>query len=341
MKDCSQDLISFHDDDVTLDTAIQTKMRTNRNANRDRLQRGLERNEKPNRDYYIIQGSYAMKTMVQHPDNDYDIDDGVLFSEKKLKDRDGGALTPKDVKEMVRDALVEGGGLATTPKVRNCCVRVDYAAGHHIDIPVYRIIFNQEGEEIRRELAGTEWRESDPEKITKWFREEEKRSKIESENESQLRRMVRLLKAYARQNEGDNALSGLILTILATEKHTYYKAREDIAFRDLLGAVKARLLWNREVKNPTDAYEVLTKEADGEKIDAFDKCIAASLERLKSLDNANCTVAEARKTWDDVFKTGYFSKLQDNDKTAALAPYTPSPTEPKSKVSLSGPGTSA
>ena len=69
------------------------------------MKRGLEKNKKPKPDEFIIQGSYAMKTMTQHATNDYDIDDGAAFVEEKLKDemaerlrlpssqRNGGEIT--------------------------------------------------------------------------------------------------------------------------------------------------------------------------------------------------------------------------------------------------------
>ena len=48
------------------------------------MRKGLEDAEKPAPIEFVKQGSYAMKTMVQDPDNDYDIDDGVYFEKDKL-----------------------------------------------------------------------------------------------------------------------------------------------------------------------------------------------------------------------------------------------------------------
>src|SRR5205823_12422209 len=104
MKDCSNDIVNYHDDEVTLSSKTRENLRGNRDANRDRLKRGLEKNKKPKPDEFIIQGSYAMKTMTQHATNDYDIDDGVAFVEEKLKDENGVPFTPREAKEMVRDA---------------------------------------------------------------------------------------------------------------------------------------------------------------------------------------------------------------------------------------------
>ncbi len=77
MFDCSKDILAYHDDEVTLPHAERTNMRGRRDANRDRLKKGLKDKGKPAPREFARQGSYAMKTMVQHPDNDYDIDDGA------------------------------------------------------------------------------------------------------------------------------------------------------------------------------------------------------------------------------------------------------------------------
>lgn len=93
MKNCSQDVQNFHDDEVTIAAAQRREMRERRDANRDRLHRGLAKQGKPQPDRHIIQGSYAMKTMTQHPDRDYDIDDGAAFAADKLKMDTGAAMT--------------------------------------------------------------------------------------------------------------------------------------------------------------------------------------------------------------------------------------------------------
>src|SRR6266571_512536 len=260
MKDCSTDILNYHDDEVTLSPALRDKLRGNRDANRDRLRRGLETNKKPKPDEFIIQGSYAMKTMTQHPKNDYDIDDGVAFAEEKLKERNGTPFTPQQAKEMVRDALVEGGGLSEDPIVKKNCVRVKYAAGHHVDIPVYRTK-NSPGI-TKKELAGESWRESNPTEITDWFGRTEKNVRQTGEAEPQLRRIVRIVKKYARRNLERNSPNGLILTVLTAEQHTAYDSREDHAMREVLGKIRSRLLLDKVVFNPANRTEKLTRDKD-------------------------------------------------------------------------------
>jgi len=341
MKDCSDDITQFHDDRVNIGSEIQKQMRGNRNANRDRMRRGLEKNQEPTPDEHLIQGSYKMKTMVQHKDNDYDIDDGAGFNAAKLIKKDGAARTADEAKRMVKAALIEGGGLREDPIIKTNCVRVNYAAGHHIDIPVYRRTLDGNGNVTKLEIASDEWRDSNPREISDWFSKEEKNSVEDGKSDPQLRRIVRLVKRYSRSHFDGDSLSGLILTILTAEKLSHYPGRDDSAFRVTLAGAKGRLEGNRQVRNPANSTEILTKDTDGVKIDALVKRIGETLETLRVLDKPTCTTAEARSAWDATFKTDFFSKLQDDDDDAGRAPYTPSPTEPEKKVNLRGPGTSA
>ena len=54
MKNCSKDILKFHADDVTLPKPEQDKVRGNRNANRDRLKRGLDANDKSQPDEFVF-----------------------------------------------------------------------------------------------------------------------------------------------------------------------------------------------------------------------------------------------------------------------------------------------
>jgi hypothetical protein len=92
MYDCTKDVLAFHDAEVTLTQPLRTQMRDHRNANRKRLKDRLREKGYPRPEEFIKQGSYAMLTMVQDADNDYDIDDGVYFGETDLKDDAGEPL---------------------------------------------------------------------------------------------------------------------------------------------------------------------------------------------------------------------------------------------------------
>src|SRR4051812_20987874 len=105
MFDCSEDVLAYHDAEVTLPTKSQTTMRNHRNANRDRLKKGLKDADKPSPKEFKSQGSYVMKTMTQDSSNDYDIDDGVYFDKTDLVGPRGADMSALDARRMVRDAL--------------------------------------------------------------------------------------------------------------------------------------------------------------------------------------------------------------------------------------------
>src|SRR5437867_10634672 len=105
MYDCNDDVLAFHNEKVTLSQPLRTAMRDRRNANRKRLKDRLKEKKLPLPQEFIKQGSYAMLSMVQDDDNDYDIDDGVYFAEDDLKDKDGNPLSPSATRQLVCDAL--------------------------------------------------------------------------------------------------------------------------------------------------------------------------------------------------------------------------------------------
>src|SRR4051812_12604126 len=177
MQDCSADVLGYHDDKVTLPGDEQKNMRERRNANRKRLKKGLEKNKNPQPTLTKSQGSYAMKSMTQHDDNKYDIDDGVYFRKDDLVGPRGGEMTALEARQMVRDA-VDDDSFKEPPKVRLNCVRVQYEEGYHVDLPVYRLVTSTNvlgQEEEYAELASADWKRSDARDVTERFRGEYKR----------------------------------------------------------------------------------------------------------------------------------------------------------------------
>lgn len=162
MFDCSKEILNYHNDDVTLPQADRTTMRNHRDANRRRVTKGLAANCNPAPLEFLKQGSYAMKTMVQHPQNDYDIDDGIYFDKDGLKGAQGADKTARQTRQMVRDA-VDDGRFKTPPEVRGNCVRIYYDAGYHVDMPAYRRVVTKNffgNETVHYELASADWKRS-------------------------------------------------------------------------------------------------------------------------------------------------------------------------------------
>jgi hypothetical protein len=305
MSNCSDDVLAFHNDEVTLPQGQRTAMRNHRDANRERLKSRLKSDGKPTPYEFIKQGSYAMLTMVQDPDNDYDIDDGVYFTQASLKHGDGREMSPSEVKQMVCKALADD-RFKKQPQVRTSCVRIFYNEGYHVDMPVYRIRTSDGQYELATDNGWTVSRASD---VEEWFDRENEKSP-DTDNGWQFRRMVRDLKKFARSRKEwkDQIASGFIITKLAADFYVANKDREDLALRDTMKKIYNRLCASLQVYHPITQNVELTKgPADSTTQFLRDK-LRQALVDLAVLDTTTCTRKQALAAWDKVFGTDYFSK---------------------------------
>ncbi len=318
MKNCHEDVIAYHDEDVTLPYKERTEMRDRRNVNRRRLKNGLKRDGEPAPIGCRSQGSYAMRTMVQQPDKDYDIDDGVYFDKEMLKGPQGGDKSAGDAKEMVRKALHDD-SFKRPPETLKNCVRVYYNAGYHVDVPVYRQVTetNASGEEETwYELASTDWKRSGPLAVTDWFLEANKAQSPDGHNGGQLRRMARLLKAFARSRPSwrERIATGFMITKLVVEKYVANAGREDKALYDTMVAIRDRLDLDLEVEHPTVKGEMLTKGPDDGRTKFLREKLDWAIDELDVLFDPDCTREQALKGWDKVFNTTFFIERLEDDK---------------------------
>lgn len=318
MFDCSKDVLAYHDEEVTLRQKDQDEMRKHRNANRDRLMARLKEKNKPLPQEFIKQGSYAMKTMVQDPDIDYDIDDGIYFTQESLK-KDGDVdRSPTEAKQLVCNALQDD-RFDKKPQVRHSCVRIFYAEGYHVDMPVYRIRTS----DGKYELASDDgWTVSNAADTEDWFYKTNKEKSPDlGTNGGQFRRNVRLLKKFARsRSEWKNDIAtGFTITKLAEECFTADIAREDKALRDCMQCIHNRLIGNLEVKHPVTPYKMLTSGPNDRSTKLLRDKLKEALDELKVLDNVTCTAKQAAKAWDKVYDTDFFSLRQAATEKAAMA----------------------
>ena len=317
MFDCSKDICAYHNQDVTLPKTEQDRMRNRRNANRDRLRKGLEKAGKPAPIEFVAQGSYAMKTMVRDPDNDYDIDDGVYFRKEDLVGPRGAEMTSLQARQRVRDA-VDDGRFKQAPGVRSNCVRVYYEAGYHVDLPVYRRVMTSTvfGEETHYELAASSgWKRSDARDVTDWY--EDKRAK--SADGRQLRRINRDLKKYARSRHSWRAsiLSGFGISVLVIEWFRH-NDREDRALYDIMVAIRERLNWNLQVAHPVTPGDHITNGAEDAMARSFRDKLTDAIDTLQPLFRTDCTREQALKCWDKVFATTFFSERFESEQRASV-----------------------
>jgi hypothetical protein len=322
MFDCATDVVAYHNDEVTLKQSDRTNMRDRRDVNRTRIKNGLKAQSKPAPKRFVSQGSYAMLTMVQQPGNDYDIDDGCYFAADDLVTSTGAAMSPLDVRKMVRDA-VDDGSFKKKPEVRKNCVRVYYDAGYHVDIACYRVtvLTDATGSDIKiYELAGPSWRQSDARAVTEWFDEENQSQSPDEDNGRQLRRVTRNLKKFARSRESwcDSTASGVTISKLVTECYQPDAERDDVALHDTMKAIHDRLLSDLEVNHPVNVGDKLTKGKDDARTKFLRSKLANALADLDVLFENTCTRTKALAAWDKVYNTTFFSD-RDDAKTAKSA----------------------
>jgi len=295
---------------VNLSDAVRDELYAKREANRNRLKANLP--ERIRIKEFIAQGSMAIRTTVQEADGDYDIDDGVLFDGESLVGSIIGLfnLSSDEVREMVCEAL-RNEKFGRQPEIIGNCVRVFYAEGYHVDVPSFRIYdAGTSGE--RQEFAGKDgWRASDPTEINRWFESRvSKLNRIQEDAGSQFRRMIRLLKRFARSRGKQwNMPNGLKLTMLADECFERSAERDDKAFYFLLDNLNKRLASSLVVYNRAQTIsdrDQLTKSDEDSSMVQLRQYVWEALTKLAVLWEERCTHDSARDAWEWVFQTSNF-----------------------------------
>jgi hypothetical protein len=237
MANNHEQFIAFNDT-IAITKSKKDTLTGNRKALREVIRKYFKEN-KPDeiKPTFRSQGSFVMKTTVnpipQWSEEDdknlykYDVDDGVYFVGEE-DDRKSINTYHNWIYDAVKDHTDKGAEDKTT------CVRVLYADGHHIDLPIY---FKIKGDNTIPQLAhkSKDWIDSDPKEFFDWFNKQAK-------DKEQLRRIVRYLKAWRdyrhTQNSSTQMPSGFILTILAANNISYNNDRDDIAMKETLEKIQ-------------------------------------------------------------------------------------------------------
>jgi cyclic GMP-AMP synthase DncV-like protein len=229
MANCDN-LFREFDSRIKLNASQKQSLRTSRDSLRKKVK------EKFKEEGYELkfhrQGSFAMNTIIEPKDKNYDIDDGsyILGDDK-----------PKEPIETLHQWIVDSAKEHTDrdPIDKDRCVRVIFADGYHVDL----VLYYKKGSD-HPEIAdkGKGWTASDPKEFMEWFNDH-------VDEDKQLKRIVRYFKAWGDELRGEMP-SGLIFTILAANNILFDK-RDDVAFLNTMEAIHKRLTLSFTCYRPT------------------------------------------------------------------------------------------
>lgn len=249
------------DDKIKLSQSKANKLKASRDALRTDIKEWFTENDKK-QPKFCWQGSFAMKTTVNPISNDYDLDDGVYLQGYSNDEKEWPSAS--SVHNWVKAATDERTSLDSTDK--NTCVRINYADGYHIDLPIY--IMKDDEPYLAQKSNG--WTLSDPKAFTDWFID-----KV-NEKDEQLRRLVRYLKAWKEYN--NVPLKGIEITILVADNFDSYDNRDDKALFSTIEKILNALDKNFSCVKPVAPGEDLFENISDSKMNK----ILSSLTNLKN-----------------------------------------------------------
>jgi hypothetical protein len=300
----------FYDEEVRLGNDRRRKLAELRDTNLDRLAAGLEQlgpmrgAETAAFESFYDQGSYAMHTLNQHPDNEYDIDTAVIFAEESLP------ADPLGARKRIAEALnLSGAVFSREPEARTNAVTIWYAAGNHVDLAVYREMVD--GSQKWLEHAGANWTRRDPQEVTNWFLGQVKQRSpadiVGGARKNQLRRVVRLIKKFARSRTSWSLPCGFILTVLAVEQYRADAKRDDVALYNTLVAIQQRVRASTDVRNPVNNVPLTSKDEHHAQVRRLGARLDELLPKMSPLFMPGCTEKEACRAWNLIFRHDFWS----------------------------------
>lgn len=315
MYDLEKEMKKFYYNEVVLKKEETCKLREKKKINIDRLKDGLkEYNEENKTDYKIAetieQGSVAMSTVIQNDKNDYDIDVAIVFDETNIGDI--GAIA---IKNVIVDSLKRKcTNFKNEPEAKTNCVRIEYSDNYHIDFAIYKRIKNEYDDVYKYEHAGSEWRPRDPRAINNWFKEEI------GINGEKLRQAIRLSKTFCKSRDSWNMPGGLIQTVLCDEKIQDY-TRIDEMFYYTICSIRDKLMYNKEVYNPTDSSQsLLLVQGDRDKLENLYNRLNTYISKLNVLFDSDCTEKQAKDAWYNFFNHDYWNtNLNESARSLAIS----------------------
>src|SRR5690606_28338744 len=157
--------------------------------------------------------------------------------------------------------------------------------------------------------AGDSWTESRAADVEEWFDRRNQALSPDVDNGRQFRRIVRLIKKFARSRKAWKAeiAAGFTITKLVEEHFVADALREDRALRETMQQIQNRLRWNLEVVHPVTPGAKLTDGPNDSRTAYLRDRLREALDDLAVLERVDCTEKQAAAAWDKVFNTDFFS----------------------------------
>lgn len=267
----------FHKQYVQLPPAKLEELMQKKQYNEDRLRRGLESyNTLHNTNFKIadivLQGSVAMDTAIQTPQDAYDIDFGIVFEEDNIKN-----IGPQEIKNIIVKALenqcIE---FRIPPSAHTNCVRFYYTAGYHVDVAIYKKCNHTYYH------AGAQWAERNPHALNEWFNTKQ------GEYGQQLSQVIRLSKMLCKTHSRNGLPGGLLQTVCLTECFAPSKNLHQ-SLHETLQRVQQRLQDNCEIFNPTlPQMSLVPRQEDKAKLIKWVKLLSEIVPKLQQVALATC-----------------------------------------------------
>jgi hypothetical protein len=317
MFNCQTALNVFYQQDVRLGPRRRARLKESRKACLGHVKEGLRRLGHPVYERVCIQGSYVMHTLNQHPNGEFDIDVAVIFKKEDLP------KSPLRARQRVAAAMrASGVRFATMPLARLNAVTAWYSDHHHVDLAVYRESTNFWGEPVL-EHASSEWTARNPVEVTRWFKKEDKRlsPKLDAGaavEPGQFRRVVRLIKMFARSRLYWDLPGGLIISTLVAEVYESAPERDDIALYNTLVRLQKRLHGSCDVKSPVDSTSLTHRKKNERQVRALLARLEEILPRLAILFEPLCMEPQAFRAWWFVFRHEFWLERARAAELAAL-----------------------
>jgi Second Messenger Oligonucleotide or Dinucleotide Synthetase domain len=285
MADC-HNLFTEFNSIISLNNSKRDSLIVSRKSLRKKIRKYFKENkDKEIKPKFKGQGSFILDTIVEpipyitKIDGEdktmlyYDVDDGIYFI---------GDKSERKSVQTYHNWIIEAidGHTSTPPIDKNTCVRVIFADGHNIDLPIY---FKEEEKSPELAHKAEDWINSDPKSFQDWF-------EGEANGKPQLIKIVRYLKAWCNYRETQRKdkpmLSGFILTILAARNYIANK-RDDIALKETLIMIKSKLDASFKCYRPTNPTDEDLLEGYSHE-EYFKKCLNDLIDSAKkALDEKN------------------------------------------------------